>query len=226
MTKHVLRLALSAMLLALSVSAAAQPPQHIPRIGYLAAHPLDRELQPFFLQGLRELGYTEGHNIVIEQRQAEEGEQDKIRALAAELVRLNVDVIVVSAGANDTQVAKAVITTTPFVFIQHPDPVGLGLVESLAHPGGNATGQSNLNGPLAGKRLALLKEVVPAVSRIAFLWMAGSITAPLQLQDIQAAAPGLGVTLLAFEVAGPDDVDRVFTALAQARVEALVVHPT
>src|SRR5712692_8448967 len=111
MTKHVLRLVLSAMLLALSVPAAAQQPQKIPRVGYLAAHPLDRELQPFFLQGLRELGYTEGNNIVIEQRHAEEGEQEKIRALAAELVRLKVDVIVVSAGGNDTQVAKAAITT-------------------------------------------------------------------------------------------------------------------
>src|SRR5712692_7842747 len=93
MTQHVLRLVLSALLVALSVPAAAQQPQKIPRVGYLDAHPLDRELQPFFLQGLRELGYTEGKNIVIEHRQAQEGEQDKIRALAAELVRLKVDVI-------------------------------------------------------------------------------------------------------------------------------------
>jgi putative ABC transport system substrate-binding protein len=99
-------------------------------------------------------------------------------------------------------------------------------VESLARPGGNATGQSNFHGPLAGKRLELLKEVVPAASRIAFLWMAGSVTAPLQLQDIQAAAPGLGVTLLSSAVDGPDDTDCALTALAQAGVEALVVHPT
>lgn len=226
MTKHVLRLVLSAMLLALSEPAAAQPPQNIPRIGYLAAHSLDRELQPLFLQGLRALGYTEGHNIVIEQRHAEAGDQETIRALAAELVRLKVDVIVVSAGANDTQVARAAITTTPFVFIQHPDPVGLGLVESLARPGGNATGQSNFHGPLAAKRLELLKEVVPAAARIAFLWMPESLAAARQWQDLQAAAPGLGVTLLPFEVAGPDDVDRALTAMAQAHVEALVVHPT
>ena len=226
MTQHVLRLALSALLAALSVSAAAQQPQNIPRIGYLAPHPLDMELQPFFLQGLRELGYTEGKNIVIEQRRAVEGQHARIRELAAELVRLKVDVIVVCAGARDMQVAKEAITTIPFVFIESADPVGLGLVESLARPGGNATGQSNFNSHLVAKRLELLKEVVPSASRIAFLWMSGSPTVPFQLQEIQAVAPGLGVTLLAFEVTGPDDFDRALTALAQERPEALVVHPT
>ena len=223
--EHVLGWALSALLVALSVPAAAQP-QHIPRIGYLAAHSHDQELRPFFLHGLRELGYTEGKNIIIELRQAAFGQQDKIRALAAELVRLKVDVIVASAGANDMQVAKEAVTTIPFVFIESPDPVGLGLVESLARPGGNATGLSAFHSPLAAKRLELLKEVVPAASRIAFLWLAGSLTAPHQLQDIQAAAPGLGVTLLPFAVDGPDDVDRALTAMAQAQVEALYVHPT
>jgi putative ABC transport system substrate-binding protein len=127
MTQHVLRLALSVLLVALSMPAAAQQPQKISRVGYLAAHPADRELQPFFLQGLRELGYTEGTNIVIEQRQAAFGQQNRIRELAAELVRLKVDVIVVSAGGNDLQVAKEAITTIPFVFIESADPVGLGM---------------------------------------------------------------------------------------------------
>jgi putative ABC transport system substrate-binding protein len=231
MTQTVLRLALSAMLVALSVPAAAQPPPHIPRIGYLSARPADMEqiLLPAFLQGLQALGYTEGHNMVIEQRYVARGgtgaagQQERIRALVAELVRLKVDVIVASGTAVE---AKAVTTTIPIVFIASPDPVGLGLVQSLARPGGNVTGLSDFHGHLVGKRLELLKEVVPTASRIAFLWMAGSLSAPLYVQELQAAAPVLGVTLLTSEVAGPDDVDRALTAMAQERPEALVVHPT
>jgi putative tryptophan/tyrosine transport system substrate-binding protein len=228
MIQHVLRLALSALLVALSVPAAAQ---HIPRIGYLSTRPADMEqlLLPVFLHGLRELGYTEGHNI-IERRYAPGGvagaaaQQDRVRDLLAELVRLPVDVIVASAGADVA--AQEATATIPIVFIANADPVGLGVVESLARPGGNVTGLTDFHGPLAGKRLELLKEIVPAASRIAFLWMAGRSTAPLQWQELQAAAPGVGVTLLSVEIAGPDDVDRAFTALAQARPEALVVHPT
>jgi putative ABC transport system substrate-binding protein len=231
MMQHILCLALSVMLLALSGPAAAQQSQPIPRIGYLSTRPADMEqrLLPVFLQGLRELGYTEGHNIIIEQRYAPvgfsgaPGQQDRIRELVAELVRLKVDVLV--ASGPDVQ-AKAMTTTIPIVFIANADPVGLGVVESLARPGGNVTGLTDFHGPLAGKRLALLKEVVPAASRIAFLWMAGTSTAPLQWQELQAAASGLGVTLLACEIAGPDDVDRAFTALAQAGPEALVVQPS
>ena len=231
MTQHVLRCALSAMLVALSVPAAAQQPQNIPRIGYLSTRSADREqiLLPAFVQGLRELGYTEGKNIVIEQRYAPvgfsgaAGQQGRIRELVAELVRLKVDVIVVSGGA---EVVKEVTTTLPIVFTVNADPVGLGLVESLARPGGNVTGLSDFHGHLGPKRLELLKEVVPVASRIAFLWMSGSLSAPLQLKDLQAAAPGLGVTLLSCVVAGPDDFDRALTAMAQERPEALVVHPS
>ena len=126
------------------------------------------------------------------------------------------------------QVAKEAVTTIPFVFIESPDPVGFGLVESLAAPGGQRHRAVSLRRSLAAKRLELLKEVVPAASRIAFLWLAGSLTAPHQLQETQAAAPGLGVTLLPFAVGpGPDDVDHAaLTAMAQAQVEALYVHPT
>ena len=228
MTQHVLCCALSAMLLALSLPVEAQQPQHIPRIGYIAARAIDREqiLPPIFLHGLRELGYTEGKNIVIERRYAAPGQHDRVRALAAELVRLQVDVIVVSGGVAEMQAAKEAITTIPLVFIGSGDPVGYGLVESLARPGRNVTGLSDFGGHLVGKRLELLKEAVPAASHIAFLWMSGSPTAPLYLQALQAAAPGLGVTLLAVEVAGPDDVDRALTAMAQERPEALVVHPS
>ena len=228
MTQNIICFALSAILLALRVPAEAQQPQKIPRIGYIAARAADMEqtLLPVFLQGLRELGYTEGKNIVIEQRQAETGQHERLRELIAELVRLKVEILVVSTSSEGMQVAKEAITTVPYVFIASPDPVGLGLVESLARPGGNATGLSDFHGPLGAKRLELLKEVVPTASRIAFLWRSASASAPLQLQDLQAAAPGLGVTLLAFEVAGPDDFDRVFTAVGQERVEALVVHPS
>jgi putative ABC transport system substrate-binding protein len=184
---------------------------------------------PSFLHGLHELGYTEGKNMVIEQRYVASGfagaagQQERIRELVAELVRLKVDVIVASGTAVE---AKAVTTTIPIIFIASAAPVELGLVESLAHPGGNVTGLSDFHGHLVAKRLELLKEVVPAAARIAFLWMAGSLTAPLYVQALQAAAPGVGVTLLACEIAGPDDVDRALTALAQERPEALVVHPT
>ena len=180
MTKNVLRYALSAMLLALGVPAEAQQPQNIPRIGYLSMASADREqiLLPVFLQGLRELGYTEGKNIVIERRYAAPGQHDRVRALAAELVRLQVDVIVTNQ-AEVTAAAKEATTTIPIVFTVNPDPVGLGLVESLARPGGNVTGLSDFHGHLGSKRLELLKEIVPTASRIAFLWMSGSPTAPL-----------------------------------------------
>ncbi len=227
MTQHILRCALSVMLVALSVPATAQQPQHIPQIGYLSTRPAEMEqrLLPVFLQGLQDLGYTEGKNIVIELRYAAVGQHERIRDLVAEMVRRKVDVIVV-IGPDITAAGKGATTTIPIVLIS-PDPVGLGLVESLARPGGNVTGLSDFHGHLDSKRLELLKEVVPAASRMAFLWMAGSSSsAPLQWQELQAAAPGLGVTLLACEVAGPDDVDRALTALAQAHPEALVVHPS
>jgi putative ABC transport system substrate-binding protein len=182
------------MLLALSLPVEAQPPPHIPRIGYIAARATDREqiLLPVFLHGLRELGYTEGKTIVIERRQVASGQLDRLRDVAAELVRLPVDIIVVSGGVQEMQAAKEAITTIPLVFIGSGDPVGYGLVKSLARPGGNVTGLSDFGGLLVGKRLELLKEVVPAASRIAFLWMSGSPTAPLYFQALQAAAPGLG----------------------------------
>src|SRR5215475_9854126 len=173
MTKHVLCCALSALLVALSVPTAAQQPQKIPQIGYLSSRPAEMEqiLLPAFLHGLQELGYTEGKNISIERRYAAFDQQEGLHELVAELVRLKVDVIVV-IGPDVTAAAKATTTTIPIVFIS-PDPVGLGLVASLARPGGNVTGLSDFHGHLGPKRLELLKEVVPAASRIAFLWMAG-----------------------------------------------------
>ena len=157
MRKKVTCLALGALLFALGFPAEAQQPARVPRIGYLATaststNPARTEA---FRQGLRELGYVEGKNISIE-----------YRALAAELVRLKVDVIV-TPGATSTRAAKEATSTIPIVMAQDPDPIGNGFVASLARPGGNITGLSNLNRELSGKRLELLKEVVPRLSRVA-----------------------------------------------------------
>ena len=163
------------VLLAFGVTAEAQQPKKVPRIGYLAgASPAALSaLVKAFRQGLRELGHVEGKNIVIEWRQAEEGKLDRLSELAAELVRLKVDIIV-TGGPTDTRAAKDATATIPIVMAADSDPVGNGFVASLARPGGNITGLSRMSPELAGKRLELLKEVVPRLSRVAVL---GSSTA-------------------------------------------------
>ena len=161
MSKKIICLALSALLFALSVSAQAQQAGKIPRIGYLAASSLSGQSARIeaFRQGLRELGYVEGKNIVIEYRSAE-GKLDRLPALAAELVRLKVDIIV-TGGPIPTRAAKEPTSTIPIVMTQDVDPVGTGLVASLARPGGNITGLSTLAPELSGKQLELLKETIP-----------------------------------------------------------------
>jgi putative tryptophan/tyrosine transport system substrate-binding protein len=159
-------LALSALLLALCYSAAAQQPAKVPRIGYLSISP-GGPRQELFRQGLRELGYEEGKNIIIEWRSAG-GKRERGRDLADELVRLKVDVIV-TGGPGATRPAKEATKTIPIVMTQDNDPVGNGFVASLARPGANITGLSNLAAELSGKRLELLKEVVPRLSRVTVL---------------------------------------------------------
>jgi putative ABC transport system substrate-binding protein len=157
--------------LALPGSAAhAQQPKKVPRIGHLntVTHSAIAERIEAFRQGLRELGYVEGKNIVIEWRYAE-GKLDRLPALAAELARLKVDVIV-TTGPTTTRPAKEATSTIPIVMTQDTDPVGNGFVASLARPGGNITGLSSLAPELSGKRLELLKEIVPKLSRVAVLW--------------------------------------------------------
>jgi putative tryptophan/tyrosine transport system substrate-binding protein len=175
MRKTVMRLTLCAMLLALCASAEAQQPKKVPRIAWLTSSPLSGNANRIeaFRQGLRELGYVEGKNIVIDYRSGE-GNPDRVRALAVELVRLQVDIIV-TAGASTTRSAKAATTTVPIVMAQDIDPVGSGFVTSLARPGGNITGLSTLGSELSGKRLELLKEIVPKLSRVAVL---GTSTVP------------------------------------------------
>jgi putative ABC transport system substrate-binding protein len=169
------------------------------------------------------LGYTEGNNIVIESRRAPVEQLDKLRELAAELVGLNVDVIVASS-ADVAKVAKEITATIPIVFTVSADPVGEGLVQSLARPGRNVTGLSDLHGDMLGKRLELLKEVVPPASRIAFLWNSNSSSGPLQLKELQAAAPALRVVLLSLPVTRRDDIDRAFAHMKKERSGGLVVH--
>ena len=187
----------------------------------LAANPHLREA---FLQGLRDLGYVEGRNVVIEYRYAE-GKLERLPALAAELVALKVDVIV-AAGTLAALAAKQATRTLPIVFAAAADPVTDGLVTSLARPGGNVTGLSNLAPELVGKRLELLKQAVPGVSRVAVLWQPGGLgerTEKDMLKGADVAARALGVRLQFVEARGPADFDRAFSDMTRARAGALTV---
>ena len=223
MTKKIVRVVLCTMLFALSLSAEAQQPTKIPRIGYLGAVSLSTNSArtDAFRQGLRELGYVEGKNIVIEWRSAE-GKLDRLPALAAELVRLKVDIIV-TAGATATRPAKEATTTIPIVMTNEGDPVGTGFVASLARPGGNITGLSTLAPELSGKRLELLKETIPKLSRVAVL---GTSTQPAyaqQLREIELAAGALKVKLQYLDVLDPKDIATAFRAATKGRAEAVLV---
>jgi putative tryptophan/tyrosine transport system substrate-binding protein len=222
MRKKVIGLTLSTMLFALSVNVDAQQPTKIPRIGYLGssatANPARREA---FLQGLRELGYVEGKNIVIEWRYAE-GKPDRERALAAELVRLKLDVIV-TGGSTATRPAKAATVTIPIVMTQDSDPVGNGFVASLARPGGNITGLSNFAPELSGKRLELLREVVPKLSRVAVF---GNATVPgnaQMLKETELAAGAFGVRLQYLEMRISKDLETAFRAANKSRSDAILL---
>jgi putative tryptophan/tyrosine transport system substrate-binding protein len=206
--------------------AAAQQAKKIPRIGYLDATSLsvDSARIEAFRQGLRELGYVEGKNIVIEWRYAE-GKFDRLPELAAELVRLNVEVIV-TGGSTSTGAAKKVTTTVPIVMAQVNDPVGSGFVASLARPGGNMTGLSTLVPELSGKRLELLKEVVPKLSRVAVF---GDSTIPgnaQSLREVELAAGALGVKLQYLDVLGPKHIETAFRAASKGRADGVLVLQT
>src|SRR5438093_13747869 len=196
MRKNVMHLTLCAMLLALCSSVAAQQPKKIPRIGFLgnSTPALEENLVGPFREGLRDLGYIEGKNIVIEWRWAE-GKYERFPTLIAELIALNIDLIV-TAGTPATIALKKATTTLPLVMIAVGDPVGTGLIASLAHPGGNLTGLTSISPELDGKRLELLREVVPKISHVAVLWIP---TSPLQVvgeRETQAAAHAMGIKVL------------------------------
>jgi putative tryptophan/tyrosine transport system substrate-binding protein len=203
----------------------AQQAVKVARIGYLAANlAANPHLQEAFRQGLRDLGYVEGRNVVIEYRFAE-GKFERFPALAAELVALKVDVIV-APGTPAALAAKQATRTLPIVFPVAVDPVQSGLVASLARPGGNVTGLSALIPELVGKCLEQLTQAVPGVSRVAVLWQPGGIderTEQDQLKGAEVAARALGVRLQFVEARGPADLDRAFSDMTRARAGALTV---
>jgi putative ABC transport system substrate-binding protein len=219
-----LELLLALALLATPLAAAAQPAGKVYRIGGLvddaASSPRVRPLLDAFRQGLRELGYAEGRNIVLELRYTE-GVPERRLPLAAELVGLGPDVLV-TAGTGSALALKQATTSIPIVALSS-DAVGSGLVASLARPGGNVTGLSNLAPELGGKRVQLLKEILPALSRMALLWNTASATTGLEAREAEAAARSLGVELQSVEVRGRADFDAAFAAIARGRAEALCV---
>ncbi|MBI2531813.1 MAG: ABC transporter substrate-binding protein [Deltaproteobacteria bacterium] len=222
MRKKIFCLALGAMLSALSFSVAAQQTGKIPRIGYLSSLSAssDSSRNDAFRQGLKELGYIEEKNVAIEYEFAQ-GKLDRLPDLAGELVRLKVDVIVVG-GSTATRAAKNATKLIPIVMINVTDPVVLGFVVSLARPGGNLTGLSNLAPELGGKRLELLKEIVPQLSRVAVLGDPNSPAYGPQLNELKLAARALGLQLQPAEVRGPGDLESAFSAMIKARAGALM----
>ena len=218
-------LLITALLITLA-PAEAQESKKIPRIGYLTndSVAVDLSRRNAFKQGLRDLGYIEGQSIVIEYRIGE-GRIEKLAELADDLVRLKVDVIFAFTTLG-VQAAKNAAKEIPIVMGVSSDPVALGFVASLAHPGGNITGLlTNAGVEIYGKQLELLKETVPKATRVAVLWNPADPQNPLQLKETRAAAPVLGVTLLAFEAKVPNDIDGAFAAMNKARAAALTVLP-
>jgi putative ABC transport system substrate-binding protein len=215
------------VVLALGVLAAplavdAQQTGKAPRIGVLAGATAATYAARFdsFRQGLRELGYVDGQNVAIEYRYAD-GKLERLPALAAELVRLNVDVIF-AVAAPETDAARKATMSIPIIFAGHGDPVGTGHVASLAKPGGNITGMSQMLPELSAKRLEVLKEAFPRVSRVAVLWNAANPTKALDWREAQRAAPTLGIALQSHEVQGSGDFARAFAALSRQRSDALM----
>ena len=212
---------LAVLLVGLAHWAEAQQPKKVSRIGYLALRPSD--LDEIFMRELRERGYIDGQNIVIEHRSAA-GKSDRLVALAEELVRLNVDVIV-AATTPAVNAAKHATTTIPIVMGTAADPVRTGLVASLDRPGGNITGVSLIMPELAGKRIELLKEVLPKLSRVAFLAYGPGPGNPLFVKDAQESVERLGMKFQPVVIGSPEKIEDAFSAMLRERPGALMVHP-
>jgi putative tryptophan/tyrosine transport system substrate-binding protein len=212
------------ILLAVGVIAEAQQPKKVPRIGYLSGtNPATESIRTEAIRlALRELGYIEGQNIATEYRYGE-GKIDRAPELLAELVRLKVDIIVVAGADRWVRAAKNATKTVPIVMTGGgADPVEAGLVESLSRPGGNVTGLTNLTAQLGGKRLELLKEAVPKLSRVAVLYELGLLGAARELKEVLPTAAGaLGLTVRSWEVRRADDFEKVFSALNKQRPDGL-----
>jgi putative tryptophan/tyrosine transport system substrate-binding protein len=223
MKKNIAVVTLCVMLFAVCLPAQAQQPTKIPHIGFQLDAPASSATARIeaFRQGLRELGYIEGKNIIIEWRSSE-GKIERRSEIAAELVRLKVDVIV-SAGPTVTRALKEATSTIPIIMAQDPDPVGSGFVASLARPGGNITGLASLSSENSGKQLELLKEIVPRLSRVAVI---GNSTNPGDAQALREtvlAAGSFEVYLRYLDVLDPKDIETVFQAAAKGRADAVLV---
>jgi putative ABC transport system substrate-binding protein len=205
-------------------AANTQPPAKVARIGWLGTTATAEalHLRDVFQQALRALGWVEGHNLLMEYRWSE-GQNERLPDLAAELVRLRVDVIFSTRGPPTALAAKHATTTIPMVFVGPADPVGMGLVDSLARPGGNLTGLASMSFELSAKRLELLKEAVPGVTRVAVLLGAANPFSAAALSEVQVAAQTLGVTLQILEVQSPTELDSAFVAMTREGAEVLIV---
>jgi len=219
----ILASALALLLLATLPASEAQERKTVARVGFLGSSTFERQrhLIAALQQALREMGHVEGQNIVLEQRYAD-GQLQKLPELAAELVRLQVDVLVVES-APAAHAARNATRAIPIVFTNASDPVGTGLVANLARPGGNVTGLSDFNADVVAKRMELLREAVPWASRIAVLLNPANPTNPLQLELIRSAALARVVTLLPFEARIPEDIERAFVAMRKERPDTLIV---
>ena len=214
-------IAVATLVLVFGVTAVAQQPKKIPRIGYLAADPR-APTREAFRQGLRDFGYVEGESILIEWRFIED-KPDRFSEFAAELARLKVDAIV-SGNSNAVAILQRTTTTIPIVMATYGgDPVADGIVTSYAKPGGNITGVISLAPELIGKQLELLKETLPKLSRLAVMWNPDDSAARVQWQELQTAAGAFGVHLLSLQVKASTDLDKAIEDAARGRVDALVV---
>jgi putative tryptophan/tyrosine transport system substrate-binding protein len=217
--------ALCAMLFAICVSVSAQQPKKVSRIGYLSPTDLATDTRFMGIRlALRERGYIEGQNIAIEYRYAE-GKEDRFPELAAELVRLKVDIILVAGGDIGVRAAKTATNMIPIVMVgSGSDPVEAGMVQSLAGPGGNVTGITLLGRELSGKRLELLKEALPKFGRVAVLYEQGNRPSVIEVKEVlPVVARALKLTIQPWEVRGSDDFDRVFAATGKQRPDGLYV---
>ena len=203
----------------------AQQPAKVARIGILSDNASTEDFEPPLVQGLHDLGYVEGQNIVIERRYAQTKPYEILPSLAAELVRLQPDVILAN-GTAAARAAKDATQTIPIVFTRSADPVGLGLVPSLAQPGGNVTGLSVQLVESTAKRLELLISVVPDAKHLGVLWYPSDPTATAQLRGIEEAARSLSLDLVPVSVSGPDDLEPAIRAMAEQRAGALILVPT
>ena len=222
MSHKIIFLALCAMLFALCSSAEAQEGKKIPWIGYLAGS--GSAPNPAFVQGMRDLGYVEGKNMAFVYRTME-GRRERYSDLTAELVRLKVDVIVTDVTSAALALKKAT-TTIPIVITSSTDPVATGLVASLARPGGNVTGLTNVGGELGGKLLELLKEITPSLTRVAILATHGSASGADEVFAKQTEVPAraLGVQLIRVRVQGPDNIDGAFRTITKERANGLLMR--